>query len=330
MKYRLNFFQNMFDNCVDISEDYTWPEMVELFSAHSVETNKDGLSFNCCKFKTEDYRPAEFEEKDFITDEIIERRPIMTGGVTHVGRYRDNVIEYDCLVFDYDGDIGLEEAVEIFSSYTHLGYTSYNHVVKGNDRFRVILPLKSPIPLDELDRRKKSILEFSRDDDRSTLNIARLFYMPSHAAGNEEHAFVWNIDGVLCDWHDFKAEEVVTTALPVRTVAGVKSGAGKVIWESFDIVQFFKDNGLYVKPTGSGKHNVKCPNINHEGGGTVIFDALPGEFARFYCAHKSCVGFKFYDHFREKLGKGWMKDWCLREPEITEQDLINKFRIKGR
>lgn len=327
-KYRLNFFKNMHDNVVDISEDYTWAELVELFSTHSISSDKDVMMFNTCEFKTEDYLPAEFNVKDFEGN-ITGRQAITRGGKTCVGRLSGNVISYNCLVFDFDGgDNNLENIIERFSNYTHLGYTSFNHVVKGVDKCRVVLPLLNPIPVDEFKLRRKSILSFSNVDDESTTAIARAFYMPSHTEENTQHAFTWNVEGELCDWKMFDAEIRTATPLPVRTVAGVTGGTGAVIWESFDIVQFFKDQGLYINASGSGKHNVKCPNVDHEDGGTVIFEATAGDFAKFYCSHKSCVGFKFWDHYKTLLGAGWMKDWCLREPTITKQDVINRFKSK--
>lgn len=299
---------------VDQSDDLTWGDMVELFSVHRVTASKNNLMFNTCTFKSTDFLPA--ERNVYQKGEIAGRALILNAnGGAQPGRFEANVLSYGCLVFDYDGKGNtLESVFTRFQDIRHLGYTSYNHAIKGVDKCRVIVPLLTDIPKDELRRRKKSILDFAQTDDESTLSISRAFYLPSCPAGAESHAFAWSVDGLEMQWEVFEPakceDKPVLWRPPVRLIS---SGIGKVRYNTFDIVQFLKDQGLYLRKVSGNKHDVNCPNVRHSDGGTVIYESRPGEWPSFHCSHTKCQGFNFFDHYKQKLGKGWMNHYCLRE-----------------
>lgn len=204
--YRLNFFANMFDNVVEQTADISWSELKDLFSIHTVTANKDFMMFNCCHFKTEDFEPAE----KIIKNDGVTTRTLVRGdhGELKPRRASNNVVRYSCLVFDYDGNGNTLDVVkERFTGITHLGYTSYNHAIKGVDKCRVIIPLLTDIPVEEYKLRGKDILKFAETDDESTVSVARAFYLPSCPAEGKEHAEVWSEDGEMIDWNWFERRE---------------------------------------------------------------------------------------------------------------------------
>ncbi|MCP3867573.1 MAG: hypothetical protein GY703_05655, partial [Gammaproteobacteria bacterium] len=62
-------------------------------------------------------------------------------------RRQVNLIENDLLILDYDGGITLDQVKQRFQPYEYVYYTSYRHLHDGEtEKFRLILPLKTPIP----------------------------------------------------------------------------------------------------------------------------------------------------------------------------------------
>lgn len=204
--YEINFFTSSRDAAVRVTEHLLWSQLVELFSVHTVTDNRDRDSymFNMCSFKKTDFEPS--LDSDSYTD-----------GSVFARRCADNVESYNCLVLDYDGDgVVMADIIELFADYKHLGYTSHNHVVKGVDKFRIILPFATVCPITEWESRKGSVKAFSKCDDKSTTATSRSFYMPSHAPGNERYAFVWAIDGKELTWESLPVvKPTVTGTKPV-------------------------------------------------------------------------------------------------------------------
>ena len=59
-------------------------------------------------------------------------------------RGSDNVVHLSCLVLDYDHGTTIEMASEDWDSWYHIIHTTWSHSA-DEDRFRVILPLASPV-----------------------------------------------------------------------------------------------------------------------------------------------------------------------------------------
>lgn len=315
--YRIYRFDGPHDNVADKFADFTWEELVDIFSEHRETPTKEDMMFIAGTFKTEDYIPAGYAVVKNGVKTGERRIKYDANGNTGVGKYGENLISYNCLVFDYDGNGNTLDVVkERFKGITHLGYTSYNHAIKGVDKCRVVIPLATEMPVQEFRRRKESIKEFAETDDDSTVAVGRAFYMPSYPKGAEKHVEAWHEDGLLLEWDIFEAKvEVIPEPVWRPPVKFVKGGTGKIRYETFDIVSFMKDQGLYIRPSGHGKHDVHCPNIRHNNGGTVIYEADGGNF---YCSHASCKGFNFFDHYKKLLGNGWKNNYCLREDAVSK------------
>jgi hypothetical protein len=331
--YRINIFKNFTDNVVEDYGDLTWPELTDFFSKHRVVEDKNDKMFNCCIFKdqTDDYAPA---ERDVYDGDIIIGRVIKLDNnkKPHIGKLATNVLGYSCLVFDYDGaGHTIEKVIERFIDFRHIGYTSFNHKIKGVDKFRIILPLSTDIPIEEYNKRRKSILELANTDDQSTVYIARSFYMPTCPPQGEKYAETWFNDGYQIEWEELEVEEQKPAVIfkPPRDL--YVGDRGKVIYWTFDIVRFMKDQGLYLTSKGSGKHNVICPqyhiHTNADKSGTVIYERKQdGEWPSFKCAHSSCKDFKFFEYFKTQYKKGWMSDYCMRIPPLSINTIINNAK----
>jgi hypothetical protein len=199
--YHLSFFKSMFDNRVDTGENYTWSELVELFSEHRRTDTKNDLGFIIGTFKP----VGEGREAKAPGD-----NPNLTIPNT-VGRYGENMVEMHALCIDYDGGAGIQEVREQLAAFTHLGYTSYNHLKDGEtEKFRVVIPFTTPCPAAEWKKRHKNFLPLFPGADASTFMLARIFYAPSIPASEDRVASTWSNDGEAFDWAEIAVETVPT------------------------------------------------------------------------------------------------------------------------
>ena len=83
------------------------------------------------------------DEPEAVSDTV--RRPRCTGG---------NVDSIYCLQLDYDSGFSIHDFAQHYSKYRWTLYTSYSYGFKPNDRFRVILPLATPMPCYLLNNRR--------------------------------------------------------------------------------------------------------------------------------------------------------------------------------
>jgi hypothetical protein len=218
VEYKITYFANFHDTCVEVHDSIEWEEMVSLFSEHTLTENKDGMMFNLCSFKDRD-------------------------GI----RCADNVDSYYGLVLDYDGHgATLEGIVDRFLSFTHLGYTSFNHVIKGVDKMRVVLPFTTPCPKDEWESRKAGFLEFAGIEiDKSCISHSRSFYMPACPAAGVEHKLAWNVKGEWLDWTVFEPEVKPAYVPPALTFTTTPTDMQRALDELFRHVPVMDNEGRY-------------------------------------------------------------------------------------
>ena len=333
MTYRINWLTSKNDNEIKMFDDLTWDEMCEAFSTHKVTETKNDLGFICAEFKTTDYRPAErgiYEEVDGETVKVDFEIKFNENGNTIVGRYAENIIAYNCLVFDYDGNgVNLVAKFEEFQEFKHLGYTSHNHIISGMHKFRIIFPFEVPCPIAEWALREEAFREFGGVDDRSTTAKARIFFAPTCPEAGIKYASTWNIDGFTLDWRLFSPKQQVDRVTIVNTAPVSATGTGKVRWDTFNMVQFFKDKGLYYSGA-AGKHDVRCfrqheHNTNTQGG-TVVWEGSNGKWPSFYCGHSHSLTSKdFWEHYKDD--KETIANYCLRE-ETPRSKLALDWKVK--
>jgi hypothetical protein len=320
MQSTLTFFQNAYDNAVtaECMHEFEWEDLVlTLVDGLVISNEKNSLGFVWARYNVEN--PVVLAPVS-NTDET--PRLHRTTGLPMARRDHQNLIEYYGLALDYDGGRTLAEVKEDLAGIRHFGYTSFNHVVKGVDKFRVLLPFSTPCPVAEFRARTRSFKHAFPGTDARTFDLSRLFYAPNVAADNERHYECWLEEGLALDWQDFEAVvEEEYEVKPDPAIAQLRSegkafgkdGTGLVDWKTFDIVQFAADAGLNPKRAGSGKWNVICPRIHeHSTGqpsGTVIYE---GSEAHFYCSHSHGSSW-FFDHFAAEFNtRAWKKPWCDR------------------
>lgn len=334
-KYELNFFNSKFDNEVKEPKFYTWAELCRKFSIHKITDVKNDEGFICAEFKRENYRPATrgiYEEIDGQRVEISREIKYDENGETIVGRYAENIIEYNCLVLDYDGaGISLNQKRKDFLGFRHLGYTSHNHHIKSVDKFRVIFPFAIPCPQQEWRLRQDRFREFAGVDDRSTTALARIFFSPTCPYKGRPYKQAWNEDGELLDWQLFEPKKIIQFT-PEPTVPMSKNGMGKVRYETFDMLQFFKDRGMLVHQSSTKKHDVKCfregEHLTNSPGGTCMWEGGNGQWPSFYCGHSHALTSKdFWEHYKKTVGIGVLNQYCERE-EAVDTPLIKMLKSK--
>jgi hypothetical protein len=100
-------------------------------------------------------------------------------------RTKATAIATCALVLDYDHDTTIAEASALWSEYYNIIYTSYNHKrddgVKylGEDRFRLVLPLASPVNPKEFEAFWLWALERSPTIDDKCKDVSRLYAAPA-------------------------------------------------------------------------------------------------------------------------------------------------------
>lgn len=325
---KINYFTSKYDNEVKLTEDVSWQDLTEMFSVHKVTEVKNDLGFILAEFKTTDYAPATRGIYDWIDGQEVEvAREVKLDeyGHTIVGRYAENVIAYHALVFDYDGNgIDIIKKTEEFIGFKHIGYTSHNHIISGVHKFRIILPFSEPCPINEWRLRQDAFREFGGVDDRSTTAMARIFFAPTCPEAGKQYASTWHMDGVELDWKLFEPK-IEKIAEPVSVVPTSPTGQGKVRYDTLDMVQFFKDRGMYVAGNSQGKHDVRCfrqnEHLTNTAGGTVVWQK-PGDWPSFYCGHSHSLTSK---DFWEYYNKEEIEPYCQRE-EVIKLKTAEDFR----
>ena len=95
----------------------------------------------------------------------------------------DNIKSLEMLVLDIDSGCEIETFIEMNRGFDYYLYSTVTHRVTGVDKFRVIIPLSCPMPIDDAISRKQAIMErFSINGktylDQSFLDKSRGFVIP--------------------------------------------------------------------------------------------------------------------------------------------------------
>jgi len=84
---------------------------------------------------------------------------------------------------------------------------------------------------------------------------------------------------------------------PQKTPAIAMAVVGRGDYTTLDVVALMQAHGLYKRPLGGGKHAVRCPWRGEHStadrfmaSDSVVWQAHPGEWPRFFCSHAHCEG----------------------------------------
>ncbi len=181
-KLHISYFSSIYDNKIKYTDDTTWESFKStIINKHTVTNKKDFMLFNGMVFK------------DTLNDGFVRR-------------CADNVQAITLLILDYDGDETVNSIKSRLGGYEHAGYTSYSHHTERKDFkdcFRVVLPLKCPITLEEMKERKDDIARWAGAIDETSTDISRGFYLPSCSAETLQYAETWDNNGEFLDLLSF-------------------------------------------------------------------------------------------------------------------------------
>lgn len=296
MTYRFNHLNHVKDNEVfeDLVIDMEWSDVCAL--AHAPQESKEFNAFVLGRYQFVD-------------------------GKAHRGG--NSLLERDALVLDYDGQ-PLGDVLDWLSQLglRHFGYTTWSHLLpEKGERYRIIVPFDQPCPKVEWERRKRTLSELFPGVDEKSFVWAQVFFWPGCAPDRLEHAFTWNFDGDPLEWRKLDADPPPQPFVPKPRPASLTStGTGRIVWETLDLVQVFKDLGLYLRHAGGSRHEVRCPSRAHDDkGGTAIFQdgqQCPG----FKCFHEKC-GLTSTKELKQLLkqqhGNDFLSRYCQRAAYVT-------------
>ena len=313
----------VFDNRVK-QRQITWSELRDeiLENGHIIISRKEKTPmFNLTRFKTK-------AEGAVLTDDR-----------KHSRKVKANTLWVSGIVLDYDREDAptIGEFKEMYGQYEWLLYTSYNHLRKPEhkycEQYRVILPLKDNLPKEMLEKtrnlapEKTTILPaleemfFGADD--SCFQPFRSFYIPSCPPDMMDDAFIDYNSGDMLDWHDLPVEHgTLVPYVPMERKPGKVGGKGKILYNTFDIVRFFIDEGLYIRSLGQGRHLVRCPmwlnHTNQDQTGTVIYEATDDRMPGIKCHHHGgdVVNLKWLFDFYREFDKDYFRAYCETEDKI--------------
>ena len=195
MNYIMNFFNSEFEAYCNPKQqsNLNWNELCELFSNSTEIPYKEANAlYNFCEFKTEGYSSPNIQG--------IEVKELCR-------RAKENVIQLHALILDIDMYMTIEEALIVFEQYSYILYTTFSHDPKNSkDKFRIILPLTTPISGEDLEKRRMNFSEHFVCDAAS-FSVSQCFFFPSHSKNNENEVFFKTNKGSSFDWTQIKTDE---------------------------------------------------------------------------------------------------------------------------
>jgi hypothetical protein len=105
-----------------------------------------------------------------------------------IRRCRDNVSQIYALLLDIDGTKTLDEAITEYIDYEFLVYSTFGNS-ENKSKFRLILPLATPLTRQEFDARHDSMCD-TFGVDRASFTISQAFYLPCYTSANQDIAFI--------------------------------------------------------------------------------------------------------------------------------------------
>ncbi len=134
--------------------------------------------------------------------------PVLVRGVARPRCTGANVESIYALQLDYDNGFSVRQFCEHYSKYRFTLYTSYSYGFKPNDRFRVVLPLATPMPCYLLNNkrvRNNLLWHFPNVDESCTVR-GHWQILPCVRAKGAPYLFTQNKAGQPWGGDDFWAE----------------------------------------------------------------------------------------------------------------------------
>ena len=205
--------------------DVTFEEFVEFATASqtSLEQKESGQLFNLCSFIDNPEAPS---EDSFNPDSTPHNR------IELIRRCKANVKEIYALLLDVDGNLTLAEAVAKWHAFEFFVYSTHGNSTE-KEKFRLVMPLSTPITRDAFDERHTSLCEFF-GVDKASFTISQAFYWPSYSPANADIRFAYYNKGeVQFDAMLLPAEEISNIAPAPVYAPGEKDPMATAIYDTF-------------------------------------------------------------------------------------------------
>lgn len=319
-------FNSKFDNAVDKLSNtdwFTWaPNFVAAFQRDGAPTVEE----------KDELLGAVFGEWD--TSDTARRRPD-----GKVQRVQDNFKSFHVLTLDVEqtdeaNPVSLTEVLDTIDGLEYVGYTTFSHLLPGKgERYRILLPLKTPMPTSMLERLARSTDKqgvwvgalptlFPFVDHKATWKRLQIAYLPG--ATDPSNFEIWHQHGEVFDWEalDLLAPLPKFSAPDTRNAS--RENTGRPLLHTMDLFEWFSDYGL-IKNGERGDHpvQVSCPNRGAHTGGiddgaALLLNREDGRYG-FYCQHSHCshlAGANFMKHVQEHDPQ-WA-DYCDKKPDYGD------------
>lgn len=177
--FQISFFQNKSD-AVAKPRALTWPDVCAAIERPLIRREKDGRLWTFATFANNK-------------------------------RANANVIELAALQLDYDHDADFDRDVTVWiqRGIAVAAYTTHSHLRAPDyaQKFRVILPLASPIPAADYPYLWAWAQTVAPNIDAATRDASRIFYIPARAANDDSAPYQFRLaDGAPLDWRPIVAD----------------------------------------------------------------------------------------------------------------------------
>jgi len=189
-----------------------------------LEQKEDGQLFNMCSFIDAPECPA---EDHFNPESTPHPRTEL------IRRCKSNVKEIYALLLDVDGNLTLQQAIEKWHPFEFFVYSTHGNS-QEKEKFRLVMPLSTPVTREAFDERHTSLCEFF-GVDKASFTISQAFYWPSYSSKNADIRFAYHNKGeVQFDAMLLPAEEISRNHVePPVYAPGEKDPLANAIYETF-------------------------------------------------------------------------------------------------
>src|ERR1017187_3248094 len=358
MDYVISVWRDVHDNAVKAIGPGDWNWVLEQLEKPEVTDDKySAFLFNLTRFDATAKKTGMFVE-DRVTRKLEDQRR------------GDTIVKVTGLLIDYDNESLLEElwsmdsVAERFKEYTYLMYSSHSYWKNAPaiERFRLVLPFAKPLTVRSLDedwhpyvpamkqfigyedaRELPEEMQYpdeatgrlvTRDRpaiDKQSFNPVQGYFLPSCPVG--KNVIYRKNSGTFLDPSSFERTERALIAPKASEVPAnaTRGGEGHVIRETFDVLAWLKDKGLYLKPLAAGKHSTICPwHHEHTKAAKTGAVLLPGKHSplpNIYCQHNHEVS--TWKLIKEQ-GDEAIRPYCQTRPADDYSDEVLKILRRHR
>jgi len=223
-----SYFDNLYDNKVKRRRS-TWPELVaELTRPHPIY---NGIKERLPAFSGWNYKLPSDPSTSAGDDDY--GRPLKWFSTHHTRRIAPNAVSVAMIILDCDGESPLMRARDRFCELEHVGYTSFNHGAEGKDKYRIVLPLASPISIAAFRSVQTSIQQWVENDrvtfaDPASYHVCQVFLLPAVRSVDQHRSLSWHHTGQLLDASQFAARPTlpsnVSTAGAINRIVSADDG----------------------------------------------------------------------------------------------------------